>query len=149
MTGQTLMASECPERVEIHAVPSCTHCQAPLAALASVGYEERQVFRYSRHPDRSDGTSRRDQGLPGVWQSEQRDLSYVGDSSPCNNGPVVSTWASYFTNQHHVPVERTTEIFADLVSHRVSEATVLKASEQLEPVHCAVYCSGERAVTQC
>jgi transposase len=47
-------------------------------------------------------------------------------------GPAVSTWASYFTNQHHVPVERTTEIFADLVQHRVSEATVLKASEQLE-----------------
>jgi hypothetical protein len=28
-------------------------------------------------------------------------------------------------------VERTTEIFADLVQHRVSEATVLKASEEL------------------
>src|SRR3989454_12645717 len=44
-------------------------------------------------------------------------------------GPAVHTWASYFTNQHHIPVERTTEIFADLVQHRVSEATVLKASE--------------------
>jgi transposase len=29
-------------------------------------------------------------------------------------------------------VERTTEIFEDLVQHRVSEATVLKASEHLE-----------------
>ena len=47
-------------------------------------------------------------------------------------GPVVKTWASYFTNQHHIAVERTTEIFADLVQHRVSEATVLTASEQLE-----------------
>ena len=46
-------------------------------------------------------------------------------------GPMVYTWASYFTTQHHVPVERTTEIFADLVQHRVSEATVLKASEEL------------------
>jgi len=46
-------------------------------------------------------------------------------------GPRVHTWASYFTNQHHIPVERTTEIFDDLVQHRVSEATVLKASEQL------------------
>ncbi len=43
----------------------------------------------------------------------------------------MQTWASYFTNHHHIPVERTTEIFADLVQHRVSEATVLKASEAL------------------
>ena len=43
----------------------------------------------------------------------------------------MQTWASYFTNHHHIPVERTTEIFADLVQHRVSEATVLKASEEL------------------
>jgi transposase len=31
-----------------------------------------------------------------------------------------------------MPVERTTEIFEDLVQHRVSEGTVLKASEQLD-----------------
>ena len=47
-------------------------------------------------------------------------------------GPTVHTWASYFTNHHHIPVERTTEIFADLVQHQVSEATVLKASEHLD-----------------
>jgi transposase len=45
---------------------------------------------------------------------------------------MVNTWASYFPNQHYVSVERTTEIFADLVQHRVSEATVLKASAHLE-----------------
>src|SRR5881409_3168507 len=49
-------------------------------------------------------------------------------------GSTVQTWASYFTNHHHIPVERTTEIFADLVQHRVSEATVLKASEELSAV---------------
>jgi transposase len=45
-------------------------------------------------------------------------------------GPTVAPWASYFTNDPHIPVERTTEICDDLVQHRVSEATVLKASEQ-------------------
>ena len=43
----------------------------------------------------------------------------------------MQTWASYFTKHHSIPVERTTEILADLVQHRVSEATVLKASEAL------------------
>ena len=47
-------------------------------------------------------------------------------------GPTVHTWASYFTHDHHIPVERTTESFADLVQHRMSEATVLKASEHLD-----------------
>jgi transposase len=47
-------------------------------------------------------------------------------------GPMVHTWASYLTNQHHIPVERTTEIFEDLVQHRVSEGTVLQASEHLD-----------------
>lgn len=48
------------------------------------------------------------------------------------DGPGVPTGASYFTTQHHIPVERTTEIVADLVPHRVSAATVLKASEHWE-----------------
>src|SRR5215471_2006464 len=42
-------------------------------------------------------------------------------------GPMVHTWAASFTNYHHIPVERTTEVFADLVQHQLSEATVLKA----------------------
>lgn len=44
----------------------------------------------------------------------------------------MQAWAAYCTNHHHIPVERTTEIFADLVQHQLSEATVLKASEHLD-----------------
>ncbi len=46
----------------------------------------------------------------------------------------MHTWASYCTNHHHIPVERTPELVADLVQHRVSEATVLKASEEVSAV---------------
>ncbi len=28
-------------------------------------------------------------------------------------GPAVQSWAASCTNQHHIPVERTTQIFAD------------------------------------
>jgi len=45
-------------------------------------------------------------------------------------GTVVKTWASYFTNYHHIPVERTAQIFDDLVHQPGSDATVLKASEE-------------------
>src|SRR5207247_4487032 len=42
--GQTLMASEHPDRTLTHEVPSCAHCQASLQGIEVVGYEERQVF---------------------------------------------------------------------------------------------------------
>jgi hypothetical protein len=42
--GQTLMASEHPDRTLTHEVPSCGHCQASLQGVEVVGYEERQVF---------------------------------------------------------------------------------------------------------
>jgi hypothetical protein len=55
----------------------------------------------------------------------------AGVTQAVQDGTVVKTWASYFTNQHHIPVERTAQIFDDLVHQPVSDATVLKASEEL------------------
>jgi len=129
--GQTLMASERPDRVETHEVPSCAHCQASLAASEAVGYEERQVFDIPAI--RIEVTAHRAEikVCPACGRASKGTFP-ASVTQAVQYGPAVSTWASYFTNQHYVPVERTTEIFADLVQHRVSEATVLKASEQLE-----------------
>lgn len=129
--GQTLLASERPDRVETHAVPSCAHCQVSLAASEAVGYEERQVFDIPAI--RIEVTAHRAEikVCPACGRASKGTFP-ASVPQAVQYGPAVSTWASYFTNQHYVPVERTTEIFADLVQHRVSEATVLKASEQLE-----------------
>jgi transposase len=54
-----------------------------------------------------------------------------GVTQPTQYGNEVKTWAAYFTNQHFISVERTAQIFEDLLKQRVSEATVLKASEEL------------------
>ncbi len=57
-------------------------------------------------------------------------------------GNGVKTWASYFLNQHFIPIERTAQILEDLVGHRISEAMVLSAcselSEQVGPAIDAV-----------
>jgi transposase len=129
--GQTLMASERPDRVETHEVASCAHCQASLAAIVSVGYEERQVFDIPAI--RIEVTAHRAEikVCPACGRASKGTFPEAVMHA-VQYGPTVNTWASYFTNQHHIPVERTTEIFADLVQHRVSEATVLKASEQLD-----------------
>ena len=54
----------------------------------------------------------------------------------------MKTWAAYFPSERFVPVERTAQIFEDLVHHRLSEATILKAGQELsqgvEPAVAAV-----------
>src|SRR6266481_127589 len=129
--GQTLMASERPDRVETHEVPSCAHCQASLAASESVGYEERQVFDIPAI--RIEVTAHRAEikVCPACGHANKGAFP-AGVTHAVQYGPMVHTWAAYFTNHHHIPVERTTEVFADLVQHQLSEATVLKASEHLD-----------------
>jgi transposase len=102
-----------------------------LTAIASVGYEERQVFDIPAV--RIEVTAHRAaiQVCPACGQANKGSFpASVRQAVPY--GPMVYTWASYLTNQHHMPVERTTEICEDVVQHRVSEGTVLQASEQLD-----------------
>jgi transposase len=129
--GQTLRASEHPDRTLTHEVPSCAHCQASLQGVEAVGYEERQVF--DMPAIRIEVTAHRAEikVCPACGRANKGTFPEAVTQA-VQYGPMVHTWASYFTNQHHIPVERTTEIFDDLVQHRVSEATVLKASEQLD-----------------
>ena len=129
--GQTLMASDHPDRIWTHEVPRCAHCQASLQGVEVVGYEERQVF--DMPAIRIEVTAHRAQikVCPACGRANKGAFP-AAVTHAVQYGPAVHTWALYFTNQHHIPVERTTEIFADLVQHRVSEATVLKALEHLD-----------------
>src|SRR5712692_11012023 len=129
--GHTLMASAYPDQTLTHVVSRCRHCQASLQDVERVGYEERQVFDLPAM--RIEVTAHRAEikvcpacGKPSKGTFPDAVTQAV------HYGPTVHTWAAYFTNHHHIPVERTTEIFADLVQHQLSEATVLKASEHLD-----------------
>jgi transposase len=129
--GQTLQASAHPDRVETHAVSHCAQCRRSLAEIVAAGYEERQVFEIPAI--RIEVTAHRAEiKVCPTCGRASKGMFPASVTQAVQYGPVVKTWASYFTNQHHIAVERTTEIFADLVQHRVSEATVLTASEQLE-----------------
>ena len=129
--GQTLMAVEHPERTVTHAVPLCAHCQASLQGVEVMGYAERQVFDLPAI--RIEVTAHRAEikVCPACGKSSKGAFPDAVTQA-VQYGPTVQTWASYFTNHHHISVERTTEIFADLVQHQLSEATVLKASEHLD-----------------
>ena len=127
--GHTLHAVGTPDRTETHAADTCTHCQASLMGTEAVGYEERQVFDIPAI--RIEVTAHRAEiKVCPVCGHTSQGLFPESVRQAVQYGPIVHTWAAYFTNQHHIRVERTTEIFEDLVQHRVSEGTVLKASEQ-------------------
>jgi len=129
--GHTLSASDTPDRIETHAVERCVHCQAPLVGIEAAGYEERQVFDLPAI--RIEVTAHRAEiKVCPACDKPSKGTFPEAVTQAVQYGATVKTWASYLTNHHHIPVERTTEVFEDLVQHRVSDATVLTASEQLD-----------------
>jgi len=145
--GQTLSATDAPERIETHEADTCAHCQASLAAIASVGYEARQVF--DMPAVRIEGTAHRAEiKICPACGHARKGRFPASVRQAVQDGPMVHTWASYLTNQYPMPVERTTEICEDVVQHRVSEGTVLQASEQWDRCIAPSTEAGERAVAR-
>ena len=127
--GHTLNASDHPDQIEMHKAATCEHCQASLVGIETSGYEERQVFdipaiRIAVTAHRAEVTI-----CPACGGKSTGDFP-SGVTQAVQYGATIKTWATYFTNQHHIAVERAAQIFADLVHHPVSDATVLKASEE-------------------
>jgi transposase len=129
--GQTLSAADAPDRRETHEVDTCAHGQASLAAIASVGYEERQVFDIPAVRIHVTAHRAESKICPACGHASQGRFP-ASVRHAVHYGPLVHPWASYLTHQHPIPVERTTEIFEDVVQPRVSAGTVLKASEPLD-----------------
>ena len=128
--GHTLHASAHPDRTETHEAPTCAHCQAPLADTEATGYEERQVFDIPAIRLEVTGYRAEVKRCPHCG-GKTTGAFPAGVTQAVQYGPTVKAWAAYFPNQHHIPVERTAQILADLVHQPVSEATVLQASEDL------------------
>jgi transposase len=129
--GQTLSAADPPDRPETHEADPWAHCQASWTASASVGDAERHGFDLPAV--RIDVTAHRAEikVCPAGGHAKKGSCpASVRQAVPY--GPMVHPWASSLTTQHPMPVERTTEIGADVVQHRVSEGTVWKASEPLD-----------------
>ncbi len=128
--GHTLIASDTPDKTTIHEVEQCEHCHIPLKEVEAVASEERQVFDIPAIRIEITAHHAEIKICPKCGHENKGEFpNGVNNSVQYGNG--IKTWASYFSNQHFIPVERTTQIFEDLVNHRVSEATILKASEEL------------------
>ena len=128
--GHTLECAENPDHTETYKPEECRECGTSLEDVVAVGEEERQVYdipaiRIEVTAHRAEiklcpgcGTENRGE-FPG---NVERGVRY---------GTGIKTWAAYFGNQHHIPLERTARIIEDLTGHGISEGSLLKASEEL------------------
>jgi transposase len=138
--GSTLNAVAHPNSIEVHPVKRCRHCQASLESVTAVEYEKRQVFDVPPVQVEVTENQAEIKACPichhttvGEFPSEV--------SQPVQYGERIKAQMVYFNQQHHVPLERTTEILEDLYGQVVSEGTIVEVCNQMaqrvEPVNQA------------
>jgi len=129
--GHRLESSASPDSMEFHEVSTCSGCHHSLCEVSPVGYEERQVFDIPSIQIEVTAHRAAIKTCPACGQKSQGEFP-SGVKQATQYGSGMLTWASYLTHQHFIPLERTAQIIEDLLGHRLSEATVLRAGDVLD-----------------
>ena len=128
--GETLKMVSEPDHIEVHAVESCPHCQTDLTGIEAASYHARQVFDLP--PVTIEVTEHRAEIKACPVCSKLTEASFpAGVTQPVQYGPRLCAQAVYLHHYHFVPLERTSEIFADLYHHSPSEGTIVNMAERL------------------
>jgi transposase len=134
--GQTLRQVENPDQVTVHEVHVCQGCQGSLDDVEEERWEKRQVFDIPAvHIEVTEH-----QGVVKVCPqcgTVNRGEFPADVSQPTQYGTNVKAHAAYLTNYHHLPLDRTAQLFEDVFGQRLSEGVILGANvegaEQVTP----------------
>src|SRR2546425_1521018 len=128
--GHPLHAVVQPAPRHRHAVERCGHCGASLQAVPPSDDERRQVFEVP--PVRREVTEPRAELKPCPNCGQTTKGTFPSEvTQAVQYGPALKAQAVYFNQYQFIPLEKTSEIFADLYGHPVGEGTLVAATQEM------------------
>jgi transposase len=139
--GNTLKAVTHPDRIHVHTVKQCHHCQASLEQIEACAIEKRQVFDLPKPRVEVTEHQAEIKRCPNCG-GDNRAAFPEGITQPVQYGPEIKALAVYLNQYQMIPLERVSETFADVFEHPLAEGTILDAgqtvAQQVAPVNEAV-----------
>jgi len=139
--GHTLALVDAPDEIQVHRPDVCQACGQSLEEVPAVRWERRQVVDLP--PVRVRVVEHHAETIPCPRCAGETTAPFpAGVEAPIQYGPGVATVAVYLNQEQLIPLERTSQVLAELFGCPLSERTVERAVgvcyEQLTGVDAAI-----------